>query len=152
MSNSAQCETTIAHRDYCFSNVLFSEEPGTTPVITGIVDWERASLGAPIGEDALYFSVFAFADWRGCSPMTVLCMIWDEVQEPTLERILDMVRTRFKLTERSLGHLSIYLWLSHLVRQIDGVSRWTEKRRLEWLLAPSQSAKIWMERNPPGET
>ncbi len=84
--------------------------------------------------------------------MTVLCMIWDEVQEPTLERILDMVRTRFKLTERSLGHLSIYLWLSHLVRQIDGVSRWTEKRRLEWLLAPSQSAKIWMERNPPGET
>ncbi|WP_418647173.1 phosphotransferase [Thauera butanivorans] len=150
--SSAQFETTTAHRDYCFSNVLFSEESASTPVITGIVDWERAGLGAPVGEDALYFAAFAFAHWRGCSPMTVLCMIWDGVQEPTLERMLDMVRTRFKLTELALGHLSIYLWLSHLVRQTDGISRWTEMNRLEWLLQPSQSARIWMEKNPLSET
>lgn len=144
--DSMQRETAMAHGDYWFSNVLFSDDALTPkPRVTGIVDWERASPDAPVGEDALFFTVFAFAHWRGCSPMTVFCMIWDGVQEPTLERMLELVRTRFKLSPNDLGHLSIYLWLNHLLRHAGSASGWTEKRTQEWLRQPSQCARNWIE-------
>lgn len=150
--NSMPRETAMAHGDYCFSNVLFSEDAAVPkPLVTGIVDWERAAPDMPVGEDALYFTVFAFAHWRGCSPMTVFCMIWDGVQEPTLERMLELVRTRFKLSPNDLGHLSIYLWLNHLVRQAGGASGWTEKTEYEWLRQPSLCVRNWMAKNPLNE-
>lgn len=147
--NSVQCRAVITHGDYWFSNILFGHDALTLePLVTGVVDWEGATLGGPVGEDALFLAVHAFAEWRGCSPMTVFCMIWDGTQGSTLERMLNIVQSRFDLSSDDLGHLCIYLWLSRLMRQIGKISQWFEKRRAEWLLQPSQSAQIWMEKYP----
>ena len=144
--NSPSCHVQFAHGDYCISNVLYDSGLNCgEPVITGIIDWERAKSNAPVGYDALYFSIFAFASWKGCSPMIVLCMLWDDNIDAILKSLLDLIMAEFSLTLEDLKFTAVHLWLAHLCRQIHGIHDWSSVRRLEWLIQPSQSANRWID-------
>jgi aminoglycoside phosphotransferase (APT) family kinase protein len=133
----------LAHGDYCFPNLLF--KPGS-PQLAGVIDWERSRPLACVGFDALYLVAFAFSAWRGTSPMQVLCMVWDDLCEPTLERLLANVGRAIGLSNEDLRHVALLIWLLHLSRQAADVQTWSAERHRDWLGEPAESALRWLAR------
>jgi hypothetical protein len=132
----------LAHGDYWLSNILFAQ--GATPAVSGLLDWERSRPDACAGYDALHLVMFTFAAWRGCSPLQVLCMVWDGLCEPTLERLLSSVQIGLGLTVDDLRHVAIELWLLHLCRHAVDSPKWDDRRRREWLEDPADSVERWL--------
>jgi len=139
-----QHPAVLAHGDYWFSNLLF--EPGS-PQLSGLIDWERSRPDAVAGFDALHLVMFSFSAWRGTSPLQVLCMLWDDLCEPVLERLLAYAGQATDLSTEDLRHVALLIWLLHLSRHGLQVRDWTDARRRDWLEEPADSAQRWLARN-----
>lgn len=135
-------DTTIAHGDYWLSNILFGSD--TPPEVSGIVDWERSRESAVVGIDALQMVSMSFAHWRNCDPISVLCMIWSDKCEPTLEQCLELVMGRFRLTPADIGYLALQSWLMHLAQHAADSNSWSSVRWREWVSDPSDYAQRWL--------
>lgn len=57
-----ETETTLVHGDYKLDNVMFG--PGTPPDLSGVFDWEMATIGDPLAD----------LGW--------LCLFWPEADDP----------------------------------------------------------------------
>lgn len=139
-----QHPAVLAHGDYCFANLLF--ESGS-PQLAGLIDWERSRPRACAGFDALYLVAFSFSAWRGCAPMQMLCMLWDDLCEPVLERLLAHVGRATGLSIEDLRHVALLIWLLHLSRHGPHMHDWTDALRREWLDEPAESALRWLARS-----
>lgn len=135
-------DTAIAHGDYWLSNVLFG--PDTPAEVSGIVDWERSRESAVVGIDALQMVSMSFAHWRNCDPVSVMCMIWSNTCEPTLEQCLQLVMSRFRLTRVDIGYLALQSWLMHLTQHAADSNSWSALRWREWVSDPSDYAQRWL--------
>lgn len=140
----ADCRTVFAHGDYWFQNLLFA--PGGSPVLTGIIDWERCRRRALPGADALYLMVFSFSRWRGCSQFKVLCDLWEGKAEPLLERLVERLCTAFRLSLDDLRFVAILIWLMHLRLRGPVMSEWPVGRYEEWVAQPAASIGRWLSR------
>ena len=138
-----QHPAVLAHGDYWFSNLLF--EPGSSQV-SGLIDWERSRPDAVAGFDALHLVMFSFAAWRGTSPLQVLCMLWDDLCEPVLERMLTLASLTTGLSIEDLRYVALLIWLLHLSRHGLQMHEWTDARRRDWFDEPADSAQRWLAR------
>jgi hypothetical protein len=136
-----QAPAVFVHGDYWFSNLLFEPD---RDAVCAILDWERARAGGLSGFDALHLVVFAFAQWRGCAPMLVPAMIWDDACEPVLERLLDSAASAAGLNRLQLAEVALVLWLGHLWAHCGDRQRWSGSRTAEWLIEPGRSAARWL--------
>jgi hypothetical protein len=134
----------LVHGDYWLANILFSEGPA--PTVSAVLDWERARPEACAGFDAVHLVMFAFAHWRGCPELQVLSMLWDDMCEPVLERLLDRVCQVLSLTREDLRHVALLVWLLHLYRFSNDLTTWNAERRRDWLEEPSRAANAWLNR------
>ncbi len=137
----------LVHGDYWLANILFAE--GAAPSVCAVLDWERARPEACAGFDAMHLVMFAFAHWRGCPELQVLCMLWDDLCEPVLERLLDSVCQVLSLTREDLRHVALLVWLLQLCRFSSDLPTWNAERRRDWLDEPSRAANAWLSRRPP---
>jgi hypothetical protein len=144
-----QHPAVLAHGDYCFPNLLF--EPGS-PRLAGLIDWERSRPRACAGFDALYLVLFCFSAWRGGSPMRVLCMLWDNLCEPVLERLLAEAGLATGLDIEDLRHVGLLIWLLHLSRHGPQMQDWSDAHRRDWLAEPADSAQRWLARSGQGRS
>jgi hypothetical protein len=131
----------LAHGDYWLSNLLF--EQGR---LTGVVDWERSRCDAVAGFDAFHLVAFSFAQWRGCPPLDVPCMLWDDVAEPVLERLFALIAAQLGLDRDDLCHIALLWWLMHLQHHAADRHQWGATRCREWLDGPARSAAGWLAR------
>ncbi len=126
-----QHPAVLAHGDYCFPNLLF--EPGS-PRLAGLIDWERSRPRACAGFDALYLVLFCFSAWRGGSPMRVLCMLWDNLCEPVLERLLAEAGQATGLDIEDLRHVaSADLAAAPVPARPADMQDWSDAHRRDWL-------------------
>lgn len=137
-------EATVAHGDYWLSNILFGLEP--VPEVSGIVDWERSRESAVVGIDALQLISMSFAHWRNCDPLNVLCMVWSNTCEPTLENCLQLAMDHFQLSRDDLGYLAIQVWLMHLTQHASECESWPHSRWHDWVSNPCEYAQRWLQR------
>lgn len=140
-----QHPAVLAHGDYWFSNLLFA--PGAPPQVSGLFDWERSRPRACAGFDALHLVMFSFSAWRGTSPMQVLCMLWDDLCEPLLERLLSRAGHATGLSREDLRYVALLIWVLHLSRHASDIQAWSEARSHDWLDQPADSAGRWLARN-----
>lgn len=134
----------LAHGDYWFSNLLFASG---SPQVSGLIDWERSRPRACAGFDALHLVMFSFSAWRGTSPMQMLCMLWDDLCEPVLERLLTHAGQASGLSHEDLRHVALLIWLLHLSRHAEDMPSWSEARRRDWLDEPAECARRWLARS-----
>ena len=134
----------LAHGDYWFSNLLFAAD--SPPQLTGLIDWERSRPDACAGFDALHLVMFSFSAWRGTTPMQVLCMLWDDMLEPVLERLLAHAGQASGLAIEDLRYVALLIWLLHLSRYASDMPTWSDARRRDWLDEPVESAQRWLAR------
>jgi hypothetical protein len=125
----------LAHGDYWLANLLFDGDGR----VTGIVDWERSRGAALAGFDAVHLVAFSFAHWRGCTPMDVLCMLWEDRCEPTLSRLFVAVGDTLALSVDDLRHVAIAVWLAHLASHVDHIAGWSDAHLRDWLEQPAAS-------------
>ena len=133
----------LAHGDYWMANLLFTEHP--TVQLRGILDWERIRLGATVGADAMHLLMFSYAQWKGCSEAKVLCMILDDIEEPTLCRLLDMLKELFNLDQVDIYGLAAQAWVMFVARYVSLMPTWTEAKRDDWLVSGARSAIRWAD-------
>lgn len=134
----------LAHGDYWFSNLLFA--PGAPPQVSGLIDWERSRPKACAGFDALHLVMFSFAAWRGTSPLQMLCMLWDDLCEPVLERLLAQAGQASGLGLEDLRYVALLIWLLHLSRHAADLPGWSAEHRRDWFDQPADSAGRWLAR------
>ncbi len=149
LSVRSERPAVYVHGDYWLANVLFAPQQAE---LTGILDWERARPHGLAGFDALHLVCHAFAHWRGCSPMLVPCMIWDDVAEPVLERLLFDLQNTLGLTRWHVAELALALWLGHLHHHHLDRQAWPPGRRQDWLDEPAKAAARWLTTVRPLES
>lgn len=135
----------FAHGDYWFPNLLFAADG--SPVLTGIIDWERCRTRALPGADALYLVAFAFSRWRDCPQFKVLCDVWDGSCEPLLERLINRVCAAFRIPLDELRYVAVLMWLMHLRLRGPWMNEWPAARRQEWINLPAESIGRWLDRS-----
>lgn len=131
----------FVHGDYWLSNLLFEPDAGA---VSAILDWERARSAGLSGFDALYVVVFAFSAWRGCAPLQVPAMIWDDLCEPTLDRLLDAAQSAVGLSRQQMAEVALAFWLGHLYLHQAERHRWSAQRHADWLIEPGRAAARWL--------
>jgi hypothetical protein len=139
-----QWRMVFAHGDYWFQNLLFAKDG--SPVLTGILDWERCRTRALPGADALYLVAFAFSRWHGCPQFKVLCDIWDGACDPLLERLVDRLLAAFRISIDDLRFIAILMWLMHLRLRVPWMTEWPAARHQEWITLPVESIGRWLSR------
>jgi hypothetical protein len=144
-----QHPAVLAHGDYWFSNLLFAA--GSPPQLTGMIDWERSRPDACAGFDALHLVMFSFSAWRGTTPMQMLCMLWDDVLEPVLERLVAEAGQATGLDIEDLRYVALLIWLLHLSRYAGDMPTWSDARCRDWLEEPADSAQRWLVRASPSD-
>lgn len=140
----------IAHGDYCFPNLLFSD--ASQLHVSGVLDWEKARRYATIGSDAFYLIMLSFSQWRGHDVPDVLCMILDDVAEPTLESLISKLREDFSLKRIDVKYLVLHFWTSYLALRTDQLPHWGQARFQKWVVAPSESISRWLGREKVSST
>jgi hypothetical protein len=116
-----------------------------------MIDWERSRPDACAGFDALHLVMFSFSAWRGTTPMQMLCMLWDDVLEPVLERLVAEAGQATGLDIEDLRYVALLIWLLHLSRYAGDMPTWSDARCRDWLEEPADSAQRWLVRACPSD-